>query len=602
LKADLKRIRLGAPALRIIREAPPRLRRLRLAADIALLAIAIAACTFYLTGKRAAQPLPLKFTQLTDMPGQEMFPSLAPDGRFVAFASRISGNWDIYTQRVNGGTAVNLTRDARADDTQPAFSPDGERIAFRSERNGGGIFVMGSNGDSVRRVTDFGYNPTWSPDGQEILFATESITRPEDRFTTSSRIWAVKLVTGEKRLITDRDAVQPSWSPHGRRIAFWGIDAAGQRDLWTVAADGSPGKNAPVAVTHDAATDWSPAWSRDGKHLYFCSNRGGSMNVWRIAVDEDSGRTLGEAEPLTTPSADSGQISVAGSRMAYVQQMFNANVQRFSFDPQSETVAAGPLPVTQGSKQATRPDISPDGLWIAFTSFGHHEDLYAVAIDGSGLRQLAEDGYKDRGPRWAPDGKRIAFFSNRSGNWQIWTVNSDGSNLQQVTRLEAANVAWPVWSPDGNRLAYTIFGRQAYITDLRRPWQRDAEERLPELPNGDVFSPWSWSPDGRTLAGFRQRSGRPEFGITLYSPEARSFADVIDYGVEPMWLADSRRLLFQHQGRLHIVDSGSKRVRQVLSVSPHEISARGYGITRDNRTLCVSVAASEADIWLVDLK
>jgi hypothetical protein len=69
-----------------------------------------------------------------------------------------------------------------------------------------------------------------------------------------------------------------------------------------------------------------------------------------------------------------------------------------------------------------------------------------------------------------------------------------------------------------------------------------------------------------------------------------------------MWLADSRRLLFQHQGRLHIVDSGSKRVRQVLSVSPHEISARGYGITRDNRTLCVSVAASEADIWLVDLK
>src|SRR6266550_4166782 len=106
------------------------------------------------------------FTQLTDQPGPEYFPSLSPDGKSLVYASRISGNWDIYLQRVGGRNPVNLTKDSPADDTQPAFSPDGERIVFRSEREGGGIYLMGATGESVRRLSDFGYNPVWSPDGE----------------------------------------------------------------------------------------------------------------------------------------------------------------------------------------------------------------------------------------------------------------------------------------------------------------------------------------------------------------------------------------------------------------------------------------------------
>src|SRR5207247_1962147 len=106
-----------------------------------------------------------KFSSLTDQPGEELFPSLSPDGKTLIYSSKATGHWDIYLQRVGGKNPVNLTKDSGSDNTQPAFSPDGEHIAFRSVRQGGGIFVMGATGESVKRLTDFGYNPAWSPDG-----------------------------------------------------------------------------------------------------------------------------------------------------------------------------------------------------------------------------------------------------------------------------------------------------------------------------------------------------------------------------------------------------------------------------------------------------
>src|SRR5436190_11224297 len=188
--------------------------------------IIVSAVGFYLLSRRspATKEASLRnatFTQLTEQAGPEYFPSLSPDGKSFVYAGYASGNWDIYLQRVGGKNPINLTKDSVADDTQPAFSPDGERIAFRSERDRGGIFLMGATGESVKRLTDFGYNPAWSPDEKEIACADVGIIEPSSR-VKPSRLWAVSVGTGEKRLITNIDAVQPNWSPHGYRIAYQG--------------------------------------------------------------------------------------------------------------------------------------------------------------------------------------------------------------------------------------------------------------------------------------------------------------------------------------------------------------------------------------------
>src|SRR5262249_52464880 len=109
------------------------------------------------------------FTRLTTEPGIEEFPSLSPDGKWVVYVAGPGAKSNIHLQSVTGQTPIDLTKDSMASDTMPAFSPDGELIAFRSNRQGGGIFVMGRTGESPRLVSADGFNPAWSPDGKEIV-------------------------------------------------------------------------------------------------------------------------------------------------------------------------------------------------------------------------------------------------------------------------------------------------------------------------------------------------------------------------------------------------------------------------------------------------
>src|SRR6185436_14782887 len=134
-------------------------------------------------------------------------------------------------------------------DLEPAFSPDGSMIAFRSDRDGGGIYVMGETGENVRLLVGEGYNPAWSPDGQEIAYGTQPGSNIFNRVAIGSQIWVINVHTSAKRRIaTGPDAVHPRWSPDGHRLAYWGLQNGSQRDIWTVAVDGS---SEAVGVTND---------------------------------------------------------------------------------------------------------------------------------------------------------------------------------------------------------------------------------------------------------------------------------------------------------------------------------------------------------------
>jgi serine/threonine protein kinase len=209
--------------------------------------------------------VPGQITRLTDLEGNETTPSLSSDGTFFVYAKLVEGNFDLFLQRVPDGNPLNLTDGSPADDIQPAFSPNDQQIAFRSEREGGGIFIMGATGEAPRRLTNFGYNPAWSPDGREIAVATEGAFDPKARYS-QSQIFRIDIATGKQRSLSVRDGVQPAWSPHGLRIAFWGLAQPGaRRVIWTVPVDGG----SPVSVVDDAFYNWSPVWSPDGDFSLF---------------------------------------------------------------------------------------------------------------------------------------------------------------------------------------------------------------------------------------------------------------------------------------------------------------------------------------------
>jgi eukaryotic-like serine/threonine-protein kinase len=540
------------------------------------------------------------FAQLTSQSGRELFPSLAPDGKTFVYAAEANGNWDIFLQRVGGQNANNLTKDSPIDDTQPVFSRSGDFIAFRSERQGGGIFVMGATGESVRRVTDFGFNPDWSPDGREVVVADESfVDNPSFRFG-QSRLWIVDVSTGQKRRVGDVDAVQPSWSPHGQRIAFWNIK--GQHEMWTIRADGTD----PKALAGQTGLNWNPRWSPDGRYLYFSSDRGGSANIWRVPIDEETGEAGGPPEAVTT-GGGTGQrqhmsLSADGKRMTYIEQLLNEAIFKVPFDSSTQTIQGTPIPVTQGSRRSDAPDVSPDGQWLAFQTLGKKEDIYVIRTDGSGEKQLTDDDFNDRIPRWSPDGKRIIFYSNRTGIYELWSINADGGNLQQITRNSSQSVTRSAWSPDGKSLAAAYATGGSFILDMTTdPPSRKAE--LPPFPDSRYdFQAWTWSPSGTWIAANRVLKPSGEhMGIAIYNTIDHRYQDVSDSGEDPMWLKDDRTVLFLHDGTLKTIDRVTKRSREVLSLKPSVVFSLGQ-LSRDNRFVYYSLLTREADVWLMNVR
>jgi len=559
---------------------------------------------------RAATALAATQIKLTDAPGEEVTPSLSPDGKFVAYASRAAGNMDIYVLRAGGRIPVNLTADSPADDTEPAFSPDGSRIAFRSERDGGGIFVMGATGESVVRLQDAGYRPAWSPDGTRLVVASADFEHPAAR-PARSELWVIEVASGREEKIYDGDAVQPAWSPSGHRIAFWAIPpASGQRDIWTIPAEGGT----PVAVTSDPPLDWNPVWGPDGRHIYFSSQRGGSMNLWRVAIDEATGATLGTPEPVTFGAGSeihSASLSRDGRQIVTVGSVLFQSVRRAALDLEHGRTTVDPAVMQRSSNPILWVDSSPDGRSIVYTTVAAgdrpglvREEIVASAVDGSARRSVAVSESRNRIPRWSPRGDRISFASDRDGEYRIYTVRPDGSDVQ---RLEGSrgNTVYNAWSPAGDRLITLAVGGRLPATMVPWPSAGGTAEDLPPLPAGvESFVPNDWSPDGTLIAGHNQGPGG-DFpgGVIVYGVGTRAYERLTDAGAYPRWLPDSRRLLFTRTDSraLFVVDRTTRQVREIPLDLRGTFDSFSLNLGRDGRTIYVVEQELEADLWLLNV-
>ncbi len=542
-------------------------------------------------------------TQLTGFTGAELFPAFSPDSKEFVYARPYKDNWDIYRQRLSSTSALNLTGDSPFDDSQPTYAPNGDLIAFRSERQGGGIFIMGASGESVRKLSDLGHYPDWSPDGQEIIFSSMFVADPFSR-GANAKLYAVNIASGQRREIeAGPDAVQPRWSPSGKRIAFWAKSDKAQRDIWTVSAQGGDA----VRVTNDPEVDWNPVWSPDGRFLYFISNRKGAPSLWRVPVDEATGKATGPPEPIIGPLAQSWQLNLArdGRRLIYVEKRLRENIYAADFDPQRLTIIGEPRPFIEGTKRSSAPDVSPDGQWLAYYSRGEtNEDIFVIKTDGAAQSQLTNDSFEDRLPRWTPDGKRLLYYSKASGRFEIWSMNADGSGRQQISFNNDRSLVYPVLSPDGHWISYCIAAGSTYLLDANRPWQEQQPLALPFIkiggPEEEWFIAWSWSPDAQKLAGWSSNRNGEYPGSYVYTLATQKFEKIAEVGLRQYWLSDNRHLLCVDGSKLYLLDSQRKIVRKLWEMPQREV--RSASLSADRRRLYFSVVTDESDIKLLTLE
>jgi Tol biopolymer transport system component len=230
-----------------------------------------------------------------------------------------------------------------------------------------------------------------------------------------------------------------------------------------------------------------------------------------------------------------------------------------------------------------------------FASGGSRQDLFLMRSDGTGLRQITDDAYRDRNVAWTRDGKQILFMSDRGGEYETWSIRPDGSGLTQVTKKATRkNTWWPVFSPDGTRFAAGD-GNSSYVYAFNggsgivpRP------DPLPPLEENRWFNVRDWSPDGKFLAGARASAVRGE-GVVLYDLASKQYRRLTDFGNLPRFLPDGRRLLFSDQSALWVVDSQTKETHKVFEAGTVPIDH--FVVAPDGRSIYVLQSLSESDIW-----
>jgi len=406
----------------------------------------------------------------------------SPDGNRIAFCSDRKGEYDIWIMDVPEGEvseewekkAICLTGDDGADDLYPVWSPDGRWIAYISQ---GDIWSISPEGGKARRITEDGdvraWPIAWSPDGTKIAFA---------RARENIDLWTVDLKTGEEERLTSpiEHDISPSWSPGGDRIAF-SSDRLGTYDIWVL--DMATGDFSRI-------TDWpsdegAPCWSPDGRWLLFVAQREDNQDIW---VMPSGGKAFqltrtSEHEFLPRWSPDGSRISfhrtagaevllapISGGNPRTVSFPYTLRIQDLAWSPDGTHL------VVAGSTVYGRPTI-----WLLDPAGGNVKALSEIQADR---------------PSWSPDGKRIAFASLKGGNPDIWTLSVSGGRPKQVT-IEPSRDGWPAWSPDGSEIAFASDRTGTYSI-----WvipSTGGNPRNIAVGKENFFMP-SWSPDGNWIA------------------------------------------------------------------------------------------------------
>jgi Tol biopolymer transport system component/tRNA A-37 threonylcarbamoyl transferase component Bud32 len=616
VRADLKRLRRDSESTRIL-ATPSLARRLEdmarphkweIRAAIVLLAVGLAGAGWsWFHRSRPVSEAPLKAIPLTSYSGRESMPSLSPDGTQVAFSwdRDNEGNGEIYVKLIGAETPLRLTTNP-ADDISPAWSPDGRWIAFLRVLPAGrvAVILISPIGGAERILTETNLDRnnvdgpflSWSPDSRWLAMAGAD---------KRERIPALSLYsvgTGEKRRLTFPPGTTlgdscPAFSPDGRTLAFvrWATYSNSDLYLLDLSQDYRPAAE-PRRLTSGNWRAASPAWTTDGRSLIVSASSGGDPSLWSVPA---SARSQPQRLATIGTSGAYPAISPRGGRLAYAQAMSDVNIWRLEI-PTPGGKAQPPQKLIGSTRNDELPQFSPDGKKIAFVSQrSGSTEVWVCDADGSNPVQVTFLGGPSIGnpPRWSPDGRRLAFSANIEGASEVYVVNASGGSPQRLTS-DPAGSANPSWSNDGQWILFDTnntgiqrvpaAGGPVAMVAARGGWAPV------ESPDGKFIYFISTEPPVRGFFLVRTPTGGGEVQQVLDSLVFGQNYALVGEGIyfiprrDPK-SGDSIQFLNTVTGRIQRIASVARPVGIGLSVSP------------DRRWILYTQAdQSESDLMLVD--
>jgi Tol biopolymer transport system component len=418
--------------------------------------------------RRAPELEPLRAVALTTFPGEERFPSFSPDGNHVAFTwtGPKQNNTDIYLQQLGVGSPLRLTTEPLAD-YNPVWSPDGRWIAFLRGQSSSSyvgkseLRLIPPLGGPERKVAEIrvrevyispGYLD-WCPDGT-CLVVTDSPGEEEP-----AALFVVSLETGEKRRLTNpRPPVlgdsNPAVSRDGRSLVFRRNIAGRTGELyWLPLGKGQTAGGEPSRLTLAMLNAAYPAWMPNNEEILFSAR----ASLWRLSV-------RGERPPARLPfvGEDGGMPAVSPpqpgrpARLVYVRSFSDLNIWRVETSVSGAPSPSPPMPLISSTREDSNAQLSPDARRVAFASNRSGQfEIWLADLDGTNAVQLTSMGAEVTGtPRWSPDGQTIAFDSIVAGQFEIYVIPTSGGKPRRVTS-HPANDHIPSFSRDGKWIYFS---------------------------------------------------------------------------------------------------------------------------------------------------
>jgi tricorn protease len=458
---------------------------------------------------------------------------------------------DLWVANADGSNARRITSDAGVE-SNPYFSPDGKRIAFSAEYDGNtDVFTIPVEGGIPQRLT---WHPSadmvrgFTPDGKAVLFASSR----EDYSNRYTQLFTVGLMGGFPSKLVIPNGFQATYSPDGKQMAYTPIPPRFQQwknyrggtvsNIWVFNFENHETIKIPMA--ENRSNDWNPMWT--GGNIFFLSDRNGEFNLFSYNVTSKQVAQLTQYNDFPINSANKGGNNIIFEQAGklHIFNTINGTTKTLQLAIAAELTELRPRYV-KGAQNIRWADISPAGSRAVF---GFRGEIISVPAEKGDPRNITETaGVHEKYPAWSPDGKSVAYFSDKAGEYQLHIRPQDGKGEAKTFSLNGTGFyAFPEWSPNSKYITFSDNGRNFYLLEVASSTIKkiDSDELYVPGPFRNLFG--HWSSDSRWIAYTRVNSTFFK-QVYIYSVEqGKSFAvtDGLSDADSPVFDPDGKYLLF----------------------------------------------------------